>query len=68
MCTTSKPKYEREQFYEDLQKGIDTVDTKKNITIGDLIGNNLISEVQLHFNKAIENDNGCLLVDFCTLN
>jgi len=68
----SKPKEQREEFYEDLQNVIDQIpkDTLL-IMMGDMnarVGNMPVPGVKQCFNEGEINDNGDLLINFCSMN
>jgi len=68
----SKPKEQREEFYEDLQNAIDQKPRDALlIMMGDKnarVGNMPIPEVKQRFNEAEINDNGDLLINVYSMN
>jgi exonuclease III len=66
----SKPRSQYEDFYTKLQDILDTIPQDHHIIImGDLnarIENDPIPGVKQRFNEDVQNDNGDLLVAFCT--
>jgi len=68
----SKPKEQRKEFYEDLQNIMDQIpkDTLL-IKMGDMnarVGNMPVPGVKQRFNEGEINDNGDLLINFCSMN
>lgn len=67
-----KPEEERTSFYETLQKTIDAIPQNETvILLGDFnarVGNTIIPGVKQKFNENITNENGELLIDFCSQN
>lgn len=68
----TKAREERRMFYEHLQELLDAIPKKEKIIIlGDLnvrIDNEAIPQIKQRFNEEDHNDNGDLLIDFCTHN
>jgi exonuclease III len=66
----SKPRSECEDFYTTLQDTLDTIPQDHHIIImGDLnarVGNDPIPRIKQRFNEEAQNDNGDLLIAFCT--
>lgn len=67
-----KPEDVRNKFYEKLQETVDTI-PKSEITIllGDFnarVGNSIIAGIKQKYNEHTTNENGELLIDFCTQN
>jgi hypothetical protein len=68
----SKPKEQREEFYEDLQYVIDQKPRDAILIMtGDMnarVGNMPIPGIKQRFNEGEINDNGDLLINFCSMN
>jgi hypothetical protein len=68
----SKPKEQREEFYEDLQNVIDQIPKDALlIMMGDMnarVGNMPVPGVKQHFNEGKINDNRDILTNFCSMN
>jgi len=68
----SKPKEQREEFYEDLQYVIDQIPKDALlIMMGNMnarVGNMPVPGVKQRFNEDKINDNGDLLTNFCSMN
>ncbi|XP_056647272.1 craniofacial development protein 2-like [Diorhabda sublineata] len=68
----SKPKEEREAFFDALQATSDKIPSKDKVFImGDFnsrIGNTVIPGIMHSFNEGAVNDNGDILIDVCALN
>lgn len=68
----SKPREQREEFYEDLQNVIAQIPKDALlIMMGDMnarIGNMPVPGVKQRFNEGEINDNGDLLTNFCSMN
>lgn len=67
-----KPEAERTSFYETLQETIDTIPRNETVILmGDFnarVGNTIIPGVKQRFNEDVTNENGELLIDFCSQN
>lgn len=69
---TGRAKQERDDFYRDLQKVIDTIPVReKLIMLGDWnarVGDSVVPGVKNRFNEPTLNDSGRELVEFCSVN
>lgn len=68
----SKPKEQREEFYEDLQNVVAQIPKDALlIMMGDMnarIGNMPVPGIKQRFNESEINENGDLLINFCSMN